>query len=118
MYNFLERGIMTIYELNTILSSEIKSKLITHFWECQCQDHDVNYMVNKLGVSQSNLSKHIGKLLKFEVLKYKQVGKERFYFINHKFKEEWKEVIEPQIKLRENKSFICICNSEHSSCKH
>jgi len=102
---------MTIYEVNKILSSENKSKLITHFWSCSCEDHDVNHMVKKLGISQSNLSKHIGVLLKLGVLKYKQVGKERFYSINKKWKAEWKEVVEPQIKFGPNKPFICSCQT-------
>ncbi|WKX02167.1 winged helix-turn-helix domain-containing protein [Candidatus Mycoplasma mahonii] len=101
---------MTIYEINKLLSSENKSKLIAHFWDCSCQDHNLTYMVDKLGISQSNLSKHIGMLLKLGILKYKQVLKERYYYINTKWKSEWQDIVEPQILARENKHFVCNCS--------
>jgi len=103
---------MTIYEVNKILSSEYKSKIISHFWDCTCKNHNITHMVKKMNTSQSNLSKHFGALLRLGVLNYKQVGKERFYFLNQEFKNEWKNVIEPQVTSSPNVEYACSC-----SCK-
>lgn len=105
---------MTIYELNKVFSSENKSKIISHFWDCHCENENcVTDIQNQLGINQSNLSKHIGVLLKLGVLTYKQVDKERYYKINPKFKEEWKDVVSVLIKQRENKQYTCkMCQGE------
>jgi len=100
---------MTIYEVNKILSSEYKSKIISHFWNCKCADHNITHMVKKMNTSQSNLSKHFGALLRLGVLNYKQVGKERFYFLNQKFKNEWKNIVEPQVMSLPNSKYACSC---------
>ena len=104
---------MRIYDVNKLLSSENKSKIISHFWTCTCHSHNINSLSKKLDITQSNLSKHIGVLLKFGVLSYKQMHKERFYFINKSFKNDWFDVIKPQIESRENIKYICDCAEGH-----
>ena len=103
---------MDIYKVNKIMSSENKSKLITHFWTCECRMHDVDYMVKKLNISQPNLSKHISTLLNAGILNCKVYGKQRFYYINKEWKEEWHKIIEPQVNSLENISFICSCSKK------
>lgn len=101
---------MNIYDVNKLLSSQNKSRLIAHFWDCHCLSHDVNHLVSKLKTTQSNLSKHINALLKENVLQFEQKGKERFYRINKAWKRKWKEIIQPQMENPKNKIFKCNCN--------
>lgn len=99
---------MNIYDLMKILSSENKSKIIAHYWECNCVDHDcVGDLQRQLNINQSNLSKHIAKLLKFGVLEYKQINKQRYYYLNLKFKHEYFDVINPIVNSRENIKYKC-----------
>ncbi len=108
---------MNIYEVNKLLSSEIKSKLITHFWDCKCASHDVSNLVIKFNTTQSNLSKHINRLKEEKVLDCLAKGKERYYKINQKWKQEWKDIVEPQINLKINKSFKCTCPKSGGHCE-
>lgn len=104
---------MTVYELAKIFSSENKSKIIAHYWNCKCREHDcVGDIEKELDINQSNLSKHIGKLLKLGVLTYKQVHKERFYQIDPKFKHEWAHIVEPIVNSREVAQYTC------KECQH
>ena len=107
---YLLGGNMTIQEVNKILSSVNKNKIIIHFWECDCRNHDVTHMCDKLDMKQANTSKHMNSLLKAGVLDYNQVGKERYYYINTKWKEEWSNIITPQVELDENKKYACSCS--------
>ena len=108
---------MKIYELNKLLSSQNKAKLIAHFWDCNCNSHDVNNLVNKLKTTQSNLSKHITSLLNAGVLECNQKGKERYYKINKKWKDKWKDVVKPQVEYSENKKFKCTCSFKKATIK-
>ena len=101
---------MNIYEVNKILSSSSKSQIIAHFWDCQCHNHGVTHMCNKLNMKQANMSKHISSLSKLGILSFKQIGKERFYYINQTWKEEWSNIITPQLQAEENKKSICSCS--------
>ncbi len=106
---------LTIYEVNKILSSENKSKIISHFWNCTCNHSCLGKIEKLLGINQSNLSKHIGKLLKLGVLKYKQVHKEKFCYINPKWKTEWFNIVDPILSARENAPYACMCFNENNS---
>ncbi len=101
---------LTIYEVNKILSSENKSKIIAHFWRCQCERNCVEQIGHLLGINRVNLSKHLGKLLKFGVLKYKQVEEKRVYSINPKWRNEWFTIVEPILQVRENAPYACSCS--------
>ena len=92
------------------MASESKSKIIAHFWDCKCRDHDVTSMGRKLNIKQANMSKHISKLSSIKVLDCIKDGKERFYYINKEWKEEWKDIIVPQLKIESNKKFMCSCS--------
>ena len=105
---------MDIYKVNKIMASENKSKLITHFWTCNCRQNDVHHMVKKLNISQPNLSKHLLTLLDIGILNCEVYGKQRFYYINKEWKEEWYKIIEPQIYSKENISFICSCSKKQN----
>ncbi len=104
---------MNIYEVNKIMSSENKSKIISHFWNCKCHCKHVGFLETRMNINQSNLSKHISGLLKLDILKFKQSGKERFYEINQDWKKEWFNIVDPMINSKENSSFQCDCEEEH-----
>ena len=103
---------MTIYEVNKIMSSENKSKIIAHFWDCECRDHDVTSMCKKLDVQQANMSKHICTLSCLGILNFTQNGKVKFYYINKKWKDEWKDIIVPQLKIESNNKYTCKCSNK------
>ena len=100
---------MNIYQLNRIFSDKTQSRIIAHFWKCKCLSNSVNHLIDKLGTSQSNISKHLCNLRKKEVLKVIKKGREKYYSINPKWKKEWKNIVDVQIENKENINFICSC---------
>ncbi len=80
---------MNINKLIEILASENKLKIIAHYYDCNCKANTcVNDLQTELELTQSNLSKHLGKLRKEKILDVAKRHKERSYSINKDFKEK------------------------------
>lgn len=81
---------MTINKLLEIIASENKLKIIAHYFDCTCKDTSrcVGDLQEELGLTQSNLSKHLAILKKEKVLDVVIKHKQRIYSINKDFRKE------------------------------
>ena len=100
---------MNFQQVCKIMSSDLESKLVIHFFNCRCHKNDVSDMVQKLKVAQPTLSKHINKLLNQNILEVKSIGKNRYYSINKTFKKKWNKLLRLIIELPENEPWSCRC---------
>ena len=70
-------AIVKIEKLLKIISSKTKLRLITHFYSCKCNNHDVSHMIKKVQGSQSLVSRSINELLRAKVLEFFQIKKKK-----------------------------------------
>lgn len=99
---------MNINQLLEIIASENKLKIIAHYYNCTCKHAScVNDLKDELGLTQSNLSKHLTKLKEENVLDVAINHKLRIYSLNKEFKKEWKKVLDPIVNHEPIKAFQC-----------
>ena len=101
---------MEITQLLRILSCKNKLILISHFYDCNCNNNCVTNILNKIEITQSNLSTHITDLHEKGILVVTQVHKKRYYEIKKEFKDEFKFILEPLIYKTKFKEYSCNCN--------
>lgn len=100
---------INIHELAKMMSDVNKSKIIIHFFSCDCHKLEVNTLCSKWAIEQSNLSKHLNTLNAKGVLSYVQEHRKKYYYMPEEFKEEWKSILEPMAKHKDLRGFNCSC---------
>ena len=101
---------MEIIQLLKLLSCENKLIIISHFYKCKCGNNCVTNILDKLKISQSNLSTHITDLFKKGILTVTQVHKKRYYKMDLNFINQFDFLLKPLISNTKFKEYSCICN--------
>ncbi|CAM9124996.1 helix-turn-helix transcriptional regulator [Mycoplasma marinum] len=102
---------MKIENTMKILSSKLRLKLLAHFFTCCCNSHGVSSLVEKVGTTQANVSKHLNYMQEKKVILSRSEHKEKFYMINPKFKEENEVLLEFVLLREELEKYYCSCHS-------
>ncbi|VEU59383.1 ArsR/SmtB family transcription factor [Mesomycoplasma neurolyticum] len=102
-----------ILKILKILSSKIKLDLIAHLFYCSCNECNVNDLTKIFKISQPNISNNLIWLRRNKVIKYKILKKERFYYLDEKFKEKYGNLI--SLLIKENQKYfeklLCTCKN-------
>ncbi len=106
---------MEITQFMKIFSVEMRIKFLAHFYTCKCKDHTVTDIVAKFGTSQANISKHLLLMEEAGVLSYTCEKKEKFYWLNEDFRNEWEALIKPIISFDNLKEYYCRCSHDTTS---
>ncbi|RIV16839.1 ArsR/SmtB family transcription factor [Mycoplasmopsis gallopavonis] len=102
---------MKTTKLLTLLSKEVKLKLIIHLFSCVENECEVNTFVDILREKQANISKHLNDLKREGVVESRKVGVFVYYYMLPSFKNKYGALLEEIIKLEEMQKFECKCSS-------
>ena len=103
---------MKIDKFMKIFSVEMRLKLLSHFYTCNCRNHCVTDLVSKFGTTQANISKHLLSMKKWGVLNHSSEKKIKNYYLHEDFKKEWNDLIISIISNDEMKKHYCRCSNK------
>ncbi|MGZ9756338.1 hypothetical protein ACXYRQ_00350 [Mycoplasma sp. 394] len=98
---------MNLSDVLSILSKNIKRKIILHLFTCHEQECDVLTLAQTLKSKQANISKHLSDLKKKNIIDANKKGLFTYYFLNKKFKKKYFDLLNTTHTL----------NTENVDCK-
>ncbi|QDF64895.1 ArsR/SmtB family transcription factor [Mycoplasma nasistruthionis] len=103
---------MEITELLSVLSKDVKLKLIVHLYTCHEKECDVQLLAEIMQEKQANVSKHLSNLRQAHIVDVKKTKTHAFYFINKDFAKKYGNLLEEIIELGDFKQISCKCQDD------
>ncbi|WP_426461510.1 transcriptional regulator [Mycoplasma hafezii] len=100
---------MTTTQLLTILSKEVKLKLIIHLYSCVDNECEVNSFVDAFHEKQANISKHLSDLKHLGIVDAHKNGVYAYYYMKPEFKKKYSKLLDEIIALEHLEKFECKC---------
>lgn len=99
----------TVFKFLEACSSEMKLKIIAHFWECKCNQTCVNDLVAKFKTSQANISQHLKGLRDLDILFSTKESRTRIYKVRDEVKKNYNKLFHEILKHGDLKKCLCSC---------
>ncbi|VEU70366.1 ArsR/SmtB family transcription factor [Mycoplasmopsis glycophila] len=101
---------METTKILTILSKEVKLKLLIHLFSCVDNECEVNTFVEIFQEKQANISKHLNDLKKANLVGSRKVSTSVYYYMLDEAKQKYGKLLEEIMNLEALEKLTCKCN--------